>query len=164
MIFCYNLYCKTLYRHTWCSFKMSLSDVIVPVQQDVPPESISSIGEEDIPGTRTKRPRTDDDQLPERTAKRRRQFEPQDKLIEPYKWRPSISTFNYRQYMLDPPVNIRAVERMNQIWMILCFLRKDTPMWRGWISLAHTDELPQQVIGEYRTAPDPTGCCSRNTS
>ena len=28
MIFCYNLYCKTLYRHTWCSFKMSLSDVI----------------------------------------------------------------------------------------------------------------------------------------
>ena len=27
MIFCYNLYCKSLYRHTWCSFKMSLSDV-----------------------------------------------------------------------------------------------------------------------------------------
>ena len=28
MIFCYNLYCKILYRHTWCSLKMSLSDVI----------------------------------------------------------------------------------------------------------------------------------------
>ena len=98
-------------------------------------------------GRGQKEPRVDDDQLPERTAKRRRQYEPHDKLIERYKRRPSISTFNYRQYMLDPPVNIRAVQRMNQIWMILCFLCKDTPMWRAWNFHVHTDKLPQQVIG-----------------
>ena len=31
--------------------------------------------------------------------------------------------------------------------MLACHLLKEIPMWRGWNSLVHEDELPKQTIG-----------------
>ena len=49
--------------------------------------------------------------------------------------------------MLDPPPNLLKIIRQHTFWMLSCALREDTPMWWGWNSMVHTDELPQQIVG-----------------
>ena len=91
-------------------------------------------------------------QLQEETSsnpckQRRRQYDPPSRKIEPYKKKPSIKSFSYEVYENVSPDNLSIITKMSQIWMMSCFLRNDTPMWRGWNSLVHQDALPQQDIG-----------------
>ena len=79
--------------------------------------------------------------------KRRRHLDSSERSIDPYKRKPSMSTFSYVIYTAEEPANLNQVEMMNRIWMICCFLFQNTPMWRGWNSLVCNDPLPQQVIG-----------------
>ena len=43
----------------------------------------------------------------ERPAKRRRQYEPPEKIIVPYKRKPSISSFTFQTYTVAPPSNLK---------------------------------------------------------
>ena len=79
--------------------------------------------------------------------KRRRQYEPEDRIILPYKKKPSIRKFEYTIYSMEAPSNLGKVNKIDLLWMLSCHLLKETPMWRGWNSLVHEDRLPLQDIG-----------------
>ncbi len=83
------------------------------------------------------------DDIPKRSLKRRRQYEPEDRTISPYKRKSSIRKFEYKIYAIGDPPNPDKVKKMDQIWMFACHLLKETPMWRGWNSLVYEDKLPQ---------------------
>ena len=85
---------------------------------------------------------------------RHRQYEPEERIILPYKKKPSIRKFEYKIYNMEAPPNLSKAEKMDRNWMLACHLLKETPMWRGWNSLVHEDELPQQTIG-YTENIDP---------
>ena len=85
--------------------------------------------------------------VPVRSLKRRRQYEPQDHTLLPYKKKPSLRKFKYKMYSIEDPPNLEIVIKKDQIWMLACYLFKDTPMWRGWNSLVCEDPLPLQAIG-----------------
>ncbi len=51
-------------------------------------------------------------------AKRRRQFEPPERNIVPYKKRPSLSKFSYEVYSQIPPPSSDKAKQMNLIWLI----------------------------------------------
>ncbi len=102
----------------------------------------------------------------EKPAKRRRQHEPSEIIITPYKRKPSISA---ESYVANPPLNVERVKRMNALWMISCYLQPNIPVWRGWNSLVFEDTLPQpagsrlyNTYWKHRTSTNSTRYFPRN--
>ena len=57
-----------------------------------------------------------------------------------------MKSFNYTLQAIDDPVNLPHIDRVDTLWMLLCSVFNDTPMWRGWNSQFAVDSLPKQTV------------------
>ena len=66
-------------------------------------------------------------------------------VIQPYRKKPKITTFEYQVKQIPRPPHLSSVEYKYMIWMI-CLSLGETPMWAGWNAQFTEDPLPTQHI------------------
>ena len=66
-------------------------------------------------------------------------------VLQPYRKKPKITSFQYQVKQIPRPPNLTEVESKDMIWMI-CLSLGETPMWAGWNVLITDDPLPPQHI------------------
>ena len=81
--------------------------------------------------------------IKQKTSKR--YFKLTETMIEPYRKKPKISTFEYQVKQVPRPLHTTSVENKDMIWMMCLSLGK-TPMWAGWNACITDDPLPTQHI------------------
>ncbi len=77
----------------------------------------------------------------------KRSFRMNEKLLEPYRKKPKMTSFNYRtKQMIEPPHWPLVIFR-DLFWMMNLATSPEVPMWEGWNALITPDPLPKQTIG-----------------
>jgi hypothetical protein len=86
------------------------------------------------------------DEIPEpRPANAKRSFTAKETVLEPYRKKPKIKTFQYETKEVPKPLKLTKFEYRDILWMINLSLGQ-TPMWTGWNSLFTEDPLPKQNV------------------
>ena len=81
------------------------------------------------------------------SKKRRRKIDNVTQEIEPYKKKPKVEQFKFKDYTGKAPDSIIKAERLDKLWLFASNINKSlTPMWRGWNSQFIKDPLPIQEI------------------
>ena len=88
-----------------------------------------------------------------RTAKPKRSLLEKETVLEPYRKKPKIKTFQYQEKDIPRPLEMTKFELRDILWMINIALGQTTPMWTGWNSLFTNESLPCQRVLYRRISP-----------
>ncbi len=101
--------------------------------------------------------KVDDESVPSETVtepnqnnvkrRKKRTLPAADKDLEPYRKKPKIGSFNYKNIQGNKPNNLTVICNRDVLWMMSTAMLENVPMWVGWNSRVTLDPSPPQNIG-----------------